>query len=129
MMPVAAGPSWLKLPRIMARLLALALALLLAACAQNPPAPKPEPPAVPRVGTVGHIAEVKTRGMTSQNWLGSLKDLYFNEAGSNVATVTWEVTVFWEDHTQSSVMVEQRPDLRIGQRVRVTGNKIEPIGR
>lgn len=113
----------------MTRILLLAAALLIAACAQNPPAPKPEPPAVPRVGTVGHVAELKTRGMTSSNWLGSLKDLYFNEHGSNVSSVVWEVTLFWDDHTQGTVTLPERPDLRPGQRVRVTGSKIEPISR
>jgi hypothetical protein len=113
----------------MKRAFVLAAALFLAACAQNPPAPKPEPPAVPRVGTVGHIAEVKTRGMTSSNWLGSLKDLYFNEHGSNVASVVWEVTLFWDDHSQGTLTLPQKPDVRIGQRVRVTGNKIEPLPR
>jgi hypothetical protein len=109
---------------------ALVLALLVAACAQTPPKPKPEPPAIPRVGTVGHIAEVKTRGMTTSNWLGSIKEIYFNEdAGAAVAQITWEVTVLYEDHTQGTVTLPQRPDLRVGQRVRVTGSKIEPATR
>lgn len=111
-------------------LAALALALSVAACAQTPAKPKPEPPAITRVGTVGHIAEVKTRGMTASNWLGSIKEIYFNEdTGRSVAETVWEVTVFYEDHTQGNVTLPERPDLRIGQRVRVTGNKIEPAGR
>jgi nitrous oxide reductase accessory protein NosL len=111
-------------------LAALALALSVAACAQTPAKPKPEPPAITRVGTVGHIAEVKTRGMTASNWLGSIKEIYFNEdTGRSVAETVWEVTVFYEDHTKGNVTLPERPDLRIGQRVRVTGNKIEPAGR
>jgi hypothetical protein len=113
----------------MKRFLVILVALLIAACSSTPPEKKPEPPAVPRVGTVGHIAEVKTRGMNSQNWLGSLKDLYFNEEGSNVSEVVWEVTLFWDDHTQGSVILPAKPDVRIGQRVRVTGKKIEPLTR
>lgn len=110
-------------------LLALLVALGLAACAQTPPKPKAEPPAISRTGTVGHIAEVKTRGMAQHNWFGLLSDLYKGEAGNEVKEVTWEVTVFYEDHTQGTVTLPDRPDLRIGQKVRVTGSKIEALPR
>jgi hypothetical protein len=114
----------------MRRLLIALFAALLAACAQNPPAAKPEPPpAVPRVATVGHVAEVRTRGVNHTNLWGSITDLYRNEAGRNVLDTSWEVTVFYEDHTQGTVSLPQRPDLRPGQRVIVTGNKIEPAPR
>jgi hypothetical protein len=115
---------------LLTQLVALMAALLLAGCASEPAKPKVEPPAIPRVATVGHIAEVKTRGMTSSNWLGSLTDLYKNEEGKNVASVVWEITVFYEDHTQGVVSLPERPtNIRIGQRVLVTGNKIEPAPR
>lgn len=114
----------------MKTLLALLAALVLAGCASEPAKPKEEPPAVPRIATVGHIAEVKTRGMNSQNWLGSLSDLYKNEEGKNVSSTVYEITVFYEDHTQGVVTLPERPaNIRIGQRVRVTGNKIEPAPR
>ncbi len=115
--------------RLMRALAIALLAAVLAGCAQNPPAAKPEPPAVTRVGTVGHIAEVRTRGIDHTNLWGSITDLYRNEADKNVLSTAWEVTVFYEDHTQGTISLPQRPDLRLGQRVRVTGNKIEPAPR
>jgi hypothetical protein len=113
----------------MRRLFIALLAAALAGCAQNPPKPEPEPPAVTRIGTVGHVAEVRSRGVNHTNLWGSLTDLYRNEAGKNVLSTAWEVTVFYEDHTQGTISLPQRPDLRPGQRVRVTGNKIEPAPR
>ena len=117
-------------PAPMKLLAALFAALLLFGCSSEPAKPKVEPPAVPRIATVGHIAEVKTRGMNSDNWLGSLSDLYKNEEGKNVMSTVYEITVFYEDHTQGVVTLPARPtNIRIGQRVLVTGNKIEPAPR
>lgn len=113
----------------MRTLLALLLALAVAACAQTPSKPKADPPAATRTGTVGHIAEVKTRGMAQHNWFGLLSDLYKGEAGNEVKELSWEVTVFYDDHTHGVVPVPDKPDLRIGQRVLVTGKKIEPAPR
>lgn len=110
-------------------LFALLLALAVAACAQTPPKPKAESFAAPRTGTVGHIAEVKTRGMAQHNWLGLLTDLYKGESGNEVKETSWEVTVFYDDHTHGVVPVPDKPDLRVGQKVRVTGTKIEPASR
>jgi len=43
--------------------------------------------------------------------------------------VRYEVTVFYDDGTTGKVMVDQKPELRPGQKVRITGNQIEPVRR
>jgi hypothetical protein len=113
-----------------AAIAALLLAAGLAACASDPPAPKPEaPPPVPRVGTVGLVSEVKTRGVNRDNWKSAVTGVYYNDNSGNVTGIHYEVTVLYEDHTQGVVTVPTRPDLRPGQRVRVTGDKIELLPR
>ncbi len=103
--------------------------LLLAGCASdNKPKPEP-PPATPRVGTVALVSEVKTRGMTSENWASTVKGVYFNDGTGGIMRIHYEVTVLYEDHTQGTVILPERPDLRAGQKVRVTGDKIEPLSK
>ncbi|MBL8528783.1 MAG: hypothetical protein JNL68_13935, partial [Burkholderiales bacterium] len=46
-----------------------------------------------------------------------------------VIRVRYEVTVFYKDGTQGVVIVDQRPAVQSGQRVRVTGDRIEPLDR
>lgn len=107
------------------------LAAALAACAE--PAPKPAPPpveaAVPRTGVVGHVSEVKERGYTRENWQEAVANLFSNQTDKNVSSVRYEVTVFYDDGTSGVVKVDQKPALQPGQRIRVVGNKIEPLRR
>lgn len=116
-----------------------AIAALAAACGQPPekpvagaqPAPEktasqPEPP---RIGTVGLVRELKDRGMTTQNWTGVIGSIFTNETEKDVIRVRYEVTVFYKDGTQGVVIVDQRPAVQSGQRVRVTGDRIEPLDR
>jgi hypothetical protein len=109
---------------------ALAAAISIAACSEPASKPKPAPEvAVPKLGVVGHVAEVKDRGMTRDNWTGVVTSLFSNETDANVSAIRYEVTVLYDDSTTGVIPQEQKPDLRPGQRVRVTGNKIEPIKR
>jgi hypothetical protein len=106
---------------------AIATAVLAVACSQ--PAPKPEPPAgPPKFGVVGYISEVKERGMTQGNWKDAISTVFSNDP-KNVANVRYEVTVFYDDGTTGSVMVDQKPAVQPGQKVRITGNQIEPVRR
>jgi hypothetical protein len=109
---------------------ALAAALALAACNQPPPKPAPPPPpAKPKIGVVGHIAQVKERGMTADNWKGVIGSLFTYDTEGNVTGVRYEVTVLYDDSTSGVVVVPEVPNLKPGQRVRVTGNQIEPLAR
>jgi hypothetical protein len=106
---------------------AIAIAVLAAACSQ--PAPKPEPaPGPPKFGVVGHVSEVKERGMTQGNWKDAVSTVFSNDP-KNVANVRYEVTVFYDDGTTGSVVVDQKPAVQPGQKVRITGNQIEPVRR
>ena len=106
---------------------AIATALLAVACSQ--PAPKPEPPAAtPKLGVVGHVSEVKERGMTQGNWWDAVSTVFSNDP-KNVLHVRYEVTVFYDDGTTGKVTVDQKPAIQPGQKVRITGNQIEPVRR
>ena len=106
---------------------AIAAALLAVACSQ--PAPKPEPPApTPKLGVVGHVSEVKERGMTQGNWWDAVSTVFSNDP-KNVSSVRYEVTVFYDDGTTGKVTVDQKPAVQPGQKVRITGNQIEPVRR
>jgi inosine-uridine nucleoside N-ribohydrolase len=106
---------------------AIATALLAVACSQ--PAPKPEPPAAPpKLGVVGHVSEVKERGMNQGNWWDAVSTVFSNDP-KNVSSVRYEVTVFYDDGTTGKVMVDQKPAVQPGQKVRITGNQIEPVRR
>lgn len=87
-------------------------------------ASQPEPS---RIGTVGLVRELKDRGMTTQNWAGVIGSIFTNETEKDVIRVRYEVTVFYKDGTQGVVIVDQRPTVQSGQRVRVTGDRIEPL--
>jgi hypothetical protein len=111
---------------------AAALAALLAACTE--PAPKPSAPpaaeaAVPRTGVVGLIVVNKERGLTRENWQDSARSLFSTDTEKNVISTHYDVTVFYDDGTNGVVTVDQKPAYQPGQRVRVTGNKIEPLRR
>lgn len=102
------------------------IALALAACAQPAPKPKPpEPDPVPKNGVVGLVSEVKTRGITQDNWKGAIGGLFSLDSEKGVSSTLFEVTVFYDDGSTGTVIQERRPDLTPGQKVRVTGNKIE----
>lgn len=104
----------------------VAVALLAAAC--NQPAVKPDPPAPPaKTGVVALIQEVKHRGVNQDNWRGYFSKFFSNETDSNITQVQYEVTVMYDDTTTGTVLVDQKPAVRPGQKVRVTGTKIEPV--
>jgi hypothetical protein len=104
----------------------IVFALALAACAQPAPKPKPpEPDPVPKNGVVGLVSEVKTRGITEDNWKGAIGGLFSLDSEKGVSSRAFEVTVFYDDGSTGTVTLERRPDPTPGQRVRVTGNKIE----
>ena len=113
----------------------LVAAALTAACTQPPRKPVDSAAATPppsaaepaRIGTVGLVRELKDRGMSTQNWAGVIGSIFTNETESDVIRVRYEVTVFFRDGTQGVVIVDQRPAVRSGQRVRVTGDRIEPL--
>ena len=106
---------------------AIAIAVFAAACSQ--PAPKPEPPpGPPKFGVVGHVSEVKERGMTQGNWKDAVSTVFSNDP-KNVANVRYEVTVFYDDGTTGKVTVDEKPAVQPGQKVRITGNQIEPVRR
>lgn len=112
---------------------ALAVALVVAACTQpkpKPVVPPPEEAAVPKLGVVGLITEVKERGMTGDNWTGVIGDLFKKDGGDrSVISTRYEVTVFYDDSTTGVVVVDQKPTYVAGQRVRVTGSRIEVLRR
>jgi hypothetical protein len=109
-----------------ARAAALA-ALLLAACSQvekKPAAPPPDPE--PRNGVVALISETKIRDINNRDSLmGALNSIMSGDTEKAVASNFWEVTVFYDDGTTGVVTVEKRPQVQPGQKVRVTGNRIE----
>jgi hypothetical protein len=101
----------------------------LAACTEPAPKPAPPPaePATPKLGVVALVTEVKEHRMTEENWKDSIKYLFSNERDKNLASVRYEVTVFYDDGTNGIVKLDEKPSLLAGQRVRVTGNKIEVV--
>ena len=83
----------------------------------NRPAPKPAPPpppAKPRIGIVGHVAEVKERGLTGENWKGVIESLFTYDTEGNVIGVRYEVTVLYDDSTSSVVVVPEVPGVETG---------------
>jgi hypothetical protein len=111
-------------------LLALCAVLAFAACASDAPQKPPaEVPGIARTGTVGYVSEVKDRGMTGGNWKDAVSGLFKNEYDRDVIRVRYEVTVLYDDHTQGTVQLTEKPDFVVGQRVRVMGSKIEPLRR
>jgi hypothetical protein len=119
-------------------------AVLIAACSQppqKPPAADPPAAASPtdsqrkaaknvepaRVGTVGLIRELKDRGMSAHNWASVIGSVFTNETEADVIRVRYEVTVFYKDGNQGVVIVNERPSVQTGQRVRVIGDRIEPL--
>jgi hypothetical protein len=112
--------------RTIRALAAAALVLMLVACAEPPKKPvAPPPDPTPRNGVVGLVSEVKTRGVDQSNWKGALEGLFSLDSEKGVLSTAYEVTVFYDDGTTGTVMLPQRPALTPGQKVRVTGNKIE----
>jgi hypothetical protein len=105
--------------------IALAAAALAAACSQPPP--KPAPPPVeepPRNGVVGLVNEIKYREPAGNEVVGTLNEIL--GAKKEPTTSQWEVTVFYDDGTTGTVKLPTRPAVRPGQKVRVTGDRIEP---
>jgi hypothetical protein len=78
---------------------------------------------------VGLVRELKERGMTTGNWAGIIGSVFTNETEKDVIRVRYEVTIFYKDGTQGVVLVDERPTVQTGQRVRVTGDQIEPLER
>jgi hypothetical protein len=106
---------------------AIAGALLAAACSQPAPKPPPDPP--PKAGVVALVQEVKHRGLSQDNWRGYFGKFFSNETDSNITQVQYEVTVLYDDGTTGTVTVDQKPPVQPGQKVRVSGTKIEPLKR
>lgn len=118
----------------MSRFVALLLLVMLGACAQ--PAPKPAPPAeitaIPKIGIVGLVQQQRQRALNSDNWKSAIVGVIRNSESdhhANVVSLRYEVTVFYDAGEQGTVVVDQDPGLHPGQRVRVTGNKIEVLTR
>ena len=110
----------------------LLLFVMLGACAQ--PAPRTEPaaeaPAIPKIGVVGLVQEQRQRALNSDNWKTAIAGVIRNsekDHNANVVSLRYEVTVFYEAGEQGTVVVDEDPGLRPGQRVRVTGNRIEVL--
>ena len=109
--------------------IAIAIVCLAIGCSTQPPPKRTPPPAEPKVGVVGLVSEVKTRGLSDENWRSYFGKLFSTDSDHNVTKVQYEVTVLYDDGTTGTVMVDDRPSLQAGQKVRVTGDKIEPIRR
>ena len=136
--------------RILSTLVALAAALVLAACASGPQAN------FSGTGVVQSIAEIQQpsqtgsvvgalggavvggllgstigggTGQTVATVVGSVGGSMAGSAlGSRAATDTlWDVTVRFEDGIDRTVRTKQRPMFRNGDRVRVSGDVIEKI--
>lgn len=112
--------------------MAVGAAAIVAACGQPPQKrasaeAQASQPELSRTGTVGLVRELKDRGMTSSNWTGVIGSLFSNDTEQDVIRVRYEVTIFYKDGTQGIVVVDQRPAVQTGQRVRVTGNRIDPL--
>jgi ABC-type glycerol-3-phosphate transport system substrate-binding protein len=108
----------------------LAATVLAAACSQPPPKPAtPPPPATPKLGVVALVGEVKHRGLSDENWRTYFGKLFSTDTDHNVTRVQYEVTVLYDDGSTGTVIVDEKPSLQAGQKVRVTGNRIEPIQR
>jgi hypothetical protein len=107
--------------------LAVVAAFALAACSQpekKPVAPPPDPD--PKNGIVALVSETKVRDInTRDDLLGSLSSMWTGDTEKAVVSNYWEVTVFYDDGTTGTVTVDKRPTVQPGQKVRVTGNKIE----
>jgi len=80
-----------------------------------------------RIGTVGLVRVIKERGLTSENWLGVVGSLFSYDSEKDVVRVRYEVTVFYPGGDQSEVIVDRHPGVQAGQKVRVTGNRIEAL--
>ncbi|HKO88895.1 MAG TPA: hypothetical protein VJU83_10340 [Burkholderiales bacterium] len=111
--------------------LLLVLSFLLAACESTPKPPAPPPPAgVPKVGIVGLVQTKTERAINQNNWKTAILGVVRNEEGdenANVSKTVYEVTVFFDAGQQEVIRLDQDPQLKPGQRVRVTGNKIEVL--
>jgi hypothetical protein len=105
---------------------AIAAALLATAC-NHPPAKSDPPAPAPKTGVVALVQEVKHRGLSQDNWRGYFGKFFSNETDSNITQVQYEVTVMYDDTTTGTVTVDQKPTVRPGQKVRVTGSRIEPL--
>ncbi len=106
---------------------AFALVLFLAACSAPPKKPSPEPDPEPRNGVVALVSETKLRDIKNRgDFMGALDSIWTGDTDKAVASNYWEVTVFYDDGTTGVVQVEKRPQVQPGQKVRVTGNRIEP---
>jgi hypothetical protein len=102
-------------------------ALVLVGCTPPPKKPaEPEPDPVPKNGVVGLVTETKVRDIgDSSSLMGALGSIFTGNTDQAVASTYWEVTVFYDDGTTGVLKFDRRPTVLAGQKVRVTGNKIE----
>ena len=87
------------------------------------------PAGASRIGTVGLVRVIKERGLTSGNWFGVIGSLFSYDSEKDVIRVRYEVTVLYPGGDQGEVIVYQHPGVQAGQKVRVTGNRIEALDR
>lgn len=117
----------------MSRLLLLLPVIALAACAAAPPQTPPRQAALtPKVGVVGLVRELQQREINISNWQSVVSGVIRNSDKDdevNVVRRRYEVTVFYDAGEQGTVVVDDKPDLVPGQRVRVVGDRIEPLPR
>ena len=96
---------------------------------QHPPAEARPAPAEPKLGVVGLVSEVKHRGMTEDNWRDSSARSSRTNRQERLRASSYEVTVLYDDGTTGTVTVDEKPGYQAGQKIRVTGNQIEPVTR
>jgi hypothetical protein len=105
---------------------------LLCACADTPEKKPPEdtPSAISKIGVVGLVQQRRERAINEKNWKDAIVGIIRNEEQdkhANVSRVVYEVTVFYDAGEQEVIHLDQDPQLRPGQRVRVTGKKIDVL--
>lgn len=115
----------------------LLLIALLGACGSTPESKKAEPPAevpaISKIGVVGHVQIQQERAIDHTNWktaiLGVIINTSKNDQDATVVRTIYEVTVFYDAGQHEILKLDYDPQLKPGQRVRVTGKKIEVLPR
>jgi len=115
--------SW----RRFAAALAAGALLAMAGCSTPPAYQVVEQPTA-RVGTVDSIQQEAVQNVPSA--VGAIGGGFVgNEAAKRSQTMVWRIGVRYDDGSIASIQQTAPPNLRIGDRVRVTGNGIELLRR